>query len=423
MSAGFSFAVSGDLHLDSPLSGYEPQQAEYLKNKQLKSLMDLCKYCKSNKLDYLFLCGDIFDNLKPEKALLREVQQSFRLCEQTQVIIVPGNHDPYFPGAFWDDPDWPANLIIIKKANCYLDFEQHKLCIYSSPFISQSSSYSLFETFNPPLDKHKFNLLLLHGDLLSSGSESRYNPIPLEWLKESGLDLALFGHIHSSSELQKVAHTHYLYPGTLMGRGFDECGSKGFYVGKVKFTALNNLPSRNELEISFVPLRNARFHTLSTPLQNFAETASLEEGLAQYLEKQILASSFNPERDFFRIILEGTTAEKIETAYLKAYLEDKVQYLEILDHSLPELNLHNYLHSEDLAQYVARICLSLREQISAKEEIFISKEENIDLHSTEGEAYAYLAEQWKKLYSQTDTQDKLKILRAAEEKIFRYWVD
>ena len=123
-----------------------------------------------------------------------------------------------------------------------------------------------------------------HGDL--SSAHSRYGPIPHNEIAASGLHYLALGHSHSASGLKRAGKTYYAWPGCPEGRGFDETGDKGVYLGQLE---------GGRVSLDFVPLARRRYLTPSLDITG--------QDPAQALEALIRAS--RPE-DILRISLTGT---------------------------------------------------------------------------------------------------------------------
>ena len=123
-----------------------------------------------------------------------------------------------------------------------------------------------------------------HGDL--SSAHSRYGPITHNEIAASGLHYLALGHSHSASGLEAGGKTYYAWPGCPEGRGFDETGDKGVYLGQLE---------GGRVSLDFVPLARRRYLTPSLDITG--------QDPAQALEALIRAS--RPE-DILRISLTGT---------------------------------------------------------------------------------------------------------------------
>ena len=68
---------------------------------------------------------------------------------------------------------------------------------------------------------------MLHGEI---GDTIGKNKIKLASLKNHNIDYLALGHYHTYTVGQIDERGTYVYSGCLEGRGFDECGEKGFVV-------------------------------------------------------------------------------------------------------------------------------------------------------------------------------------------------
>ncbi len=365
MAIAFSLAAAGDLHLGSSFAYLTQAQADILGQAQLEVFYNLCKYCARHRLDYLFLTGDLFDKLDPTPALLKSFQQGLALCPKTFVVVVPGNHDPYFAGGLWDQIKGTDHLHIIRQIGECWQSPRHKLRVYASPFLSQSADQCLFEEFTPALDPTFFNLLLLHGDLLKPGQNSRYNPIPQAWLASSGLDLAILGHHHQASE---VLHSggrgqgSYLYPGCLMGRGFDELGPKGFYAGQVAKQSIQaGLGPQLQLDLKFIQAPGPCFYRADMKLDqlSYASDQDLNLQMGQALQAKLRNLSEHPDRDLFNLRLKGTRPGRIDLPFLRQFLLEQVFYLDLEDKTWAPADWSRYSHEPSLRAQLSDLAQAL----------------------------------------------------------------
>ncbi len=364
-----NIAITADLHLGTPFSFAGASQAKELGELQVKSLLELCRYCKNHEIEFLFVAGDLFDRINIEEALLRKVQQSFLLCPKTEVVIVPGNHDPYFPNSYWNDGRWPGNVHIVTKKHYFKEWKQQKLRVYSEPFTTQSSDTSLVDTLSPEIDSRFINILLMHGDLVQAGDRSRYNPIPKEWLATSEVDLAVLGHWHNATEvIQLNKKTAFIYPGVLMGRGFDELGDKGFYAGTImKSSDLYDTRFFAKTRLNFIPLSQIKFFKQTLYLR-IEEEESLEEAFQDSLVRKILQKaqniSGNIKRDAFYFQLTGYTAFTPDRDYISFALKDTFAHFQLDDFTRRAIHLERYLNEGNLRAQIAKDCLHLKDFLS-----------------------------------------------------------
>ena len=93
--------------------------------------------------------------------------------------------------------------------------------------------------FPEDVDGTKINLCVVHGEVVSEGGESNYHGITPGILAGSQMDYVALGHIHKRTELQTIGGTTYAYSGCPDGRGFDETGEKGVYLGEIRKGAVD----------------------------------------------------------------------------------------------------------------------------------------------------------------------------------------
>lgn len=155
------------------------------------------------------------------------------------------------------------------------------------------------------------NLMVLHADALNA--QSPYNFVSKSEIAGSGLDYLALGHIHAASGLLREGRTAYAWPGCAMGRGFDELGQKGAYLGEV---------SDSGVRLDFLPLHGRSYEILRVEAGDdafAAVTAALPE---------------DTQNDIYRVILTGE-AEPVETAALQAALAPRFYALTIRDETRP----------------------------------------------------------------------------------------
>lgn len=374
MEIRFRLAMTADVHLGTAFASLPRETAELMRNRQEEALREICQYCSAHQVDYLFIAGDLFDRLQIEKTLLRRTQQSFTLCPETTVMIVPGNHDPYLPSSYWDDENWPENVLICKvNPSAVWEFPEHRLRVYPAAFLSQSAHQGILDRLEPAVNPNWINFLLIHGDIVPLGQSSRYNPIPREWLQESKLDLAILGHVHQTSELIKErGGVNRIYPGCPLGRGFDECGEKGFYAGE----CIWRQGGKPDLRLHFIPLRYGAFYRLY--IKCGAESPESQDDLAEIILSQMKRAcpdggdSLN--RGLFDLILSGSCSIVPDPGYLKAKLEPECAWLQLTDRTSRPLDLQALASENTFKAYLSREILKLKEdpQMEGRDELIMS---------------------------------------------------
>lgn len=307
---------SADWHLDAPMSGHSPENAEYLRRELKKIPEKIAKLAKAEGCNLMLLSGDLFDGAYSADTL-RTVQQVLA-DTQIPVFISPGNHDYIHPDSPYMAPGWGDNIHI---------FKEPKIEAISLPELScriYGAGYNAMDC--PPLLKdfqaageEAWHLAVLHGE--AEVSSSAYCPISKEQLRSSALSYVALGHIHKGSSL-RAGETLCAWPGCPMGRGYDELGAKGVILVTLD----------EDVRASFLPLDTPRFYD--------------EEVEAGEDPREAVASLLPALHtdDFYRITLTGYSAG-VDMAQLTF---PQVPHLSLRDETRPELDLWSCVGEDTL---------------------------------------------------------------------------
>ena len=303
------FLHTADLHLDAPFAALSPEQAAARRQEQRELLTELAEAANTHDCDLVLLAGDLFDSAGASDETLLALRRALASI-RAPVFISPGNHDCLLPGSAYLTERWPENVHIFKTdAIEAVELPEKQLRVYGAGFTARHER-PLLEGFRAKADGWT-NLMVLHGDATQAASP--YNPITSEQLAASGLAYLALGHIHQASGLLRCGSTCYAWPGCAMGRGFDELGQKGAYLGEV---------SDSGIRLDFLPLHGRSYEILHVEAGDdalAAVTAALPE---------------DTQNDIYRVILTGE-AEPVETAALQAALAPRFYALTIRDETRP----------------------------------------------------------------------------------------
>lgn len=306
------FLHAADLHLDSPFRALPPEKAAARRTEQRQLLEDLVELCNTEQCDLLLLSGDLFDAAAAWQDTMDALTRAFRSC-RARIFIAPGNHDFYTPGSPYCK-NWPENVHIFHKpVPETVVIPELGAAVWGAAFTGQSAP-SLLEGFRV-WDEGLLNLMVLHGDTETPGST--YNPITRQQIEQSGLDYLALGHIHAASGRRQAGKTVYAWPGCAMGRGFDELGEKGVYLGTL---------SEQGCELEFRPLPGRKYQILTVPVGD------------DPLSDIRAALPADTQNDMYRLILTGQ-CEPPDLRALYAALEGQFFTLLLRDQTTPRRDL------------------------------------------------------------------------------------
>ena len=298
---------AADFHLDSAFRSLPEEQGRMESRRSPERLVD---WANDHGARLMLLAGDLFDSDRLYSQTAQMLAQALARFRGT-VVIAPGNHDWLSAASPYRQPIWPENVrIFLGRGMERLTLPELGCTVYGAAFTAPEEAESGLRGFYAQPDGSA-RIMVLHGDATQAASP--YNPITPEQLAASDLAYLALGHIHQASGLLRCGSTCYAWPGCAMGRGFDELGQKGAYLGEV---------SDSGVRLDFLPLHGRSYEILRVEAGDdalAAVTAALPE---------------DTQNDIYRVILTGE-AEPVETAALQAALAPRFYALTIRDETRP----------------------------------------------------------------------------------------
>ncbi len=347
------FLHTADIHLDSAFTThFTAEQAENMRSNIMTSFSRIIKLADS--VDVLLISGDLFDNPNPSRATVSFVKRLFSEIPGTRIFIAAGNHDPYTPNSVYSRENLGENVHVFGIEPDCVELPELKARIFG---VSFSSARCLERLSLPKIEKRDgvYDILSVHADLVSNGTESEYNPIDKMTIASSNADYLALGHIHKRSGVLKCGSTYYAYPGIPQGRGFDECGDLGCYLGCFdgKIT-----------DIKFEKTSVLRMIRLETDITGCTDRPHIAEKVSDAIKR------IGGSEDFYRVILNGRIDPGIlNIDSLKYKLKDYASFLEIIDKTKPAYDIEELSRQDTLCGEFIRIMLSERKNSACAEQI------------------------------------------------------
>ena len=295
---------AADFHLDSAFGSLSEEHSRQ-RRQECRRLVDrMVDYANDHGAELMLLSGDLFDGQRVYAQTAEELAAALGRF-RGEVVIAPGNHDPYTARSPYARTAWPGNVHIFKAESWEkLVFPQYGCTVYGAAFIAGEAG--------APQDltaaDEGVRLLVLHGDVGHEGS--RYRGLSEAWLARTGVDYAALGHVHEHRGVQYAGTVAYAYPGCPEGRGFDELGEKGFLFGTVE---------RGRAELQFVPFATRRYAVVTVDVTGRELLQAAADGLR------------GREADIVRLVLRGETEETPDVSALTERLAGHCWQLELRD--------------------------------------------------------------------------------------------
>lgn len=327
---GIKILHTGDFHIGSSRSGVSSGRAE-LKN----TFIRVINICKAENIDFLLISGDLFDTPFPDTETSEEIIEAMSQIPETVIAISPGNHDYICPGSVWLKNQFPDNVIIFTSFMEYYDFTEKNVRLFGAAFTDRFERIPLLSA-DIPVSESMINLCVLHGQTVSALGESEYNPIPIGMITECGFDYLALGHIHKPSEIQKSGKTFYSYCGCPDGRGFDEDGSRGVYIGTIE---------KGKCNLEYTELSSRKYIIETLDIAGCETSNQVSSKILSYIKEKY---SDNYANNLYRIYLSGIVSTDFipDISRIEDALKSEAVYIRVYDNTEADLENISELASE-----------------------------------------------------------------------------
>jgi len=217
------FIHTADLHLDSKMeSNLTGLQAKERKTELLNTFKRLAEYAVQNNITAVIIAGDMFDSPRVTQKARNYVLDVIANNPAVDFLYLTGNHDE---GAF--EGDLPSNFKQFGDGWTY--FEYGNVTIAGARLLQ--GHYGIYDRLS--LKAERINIVAMHGQESNYGRRDNAEIINLPSLQSRFIDYLALGHVHSYKTGILDKRGTWCYSGCLEGRGFDECGDKGFVVVEI----------------------------------------------------------------------------------------------------------------------------------------------------------------------------------------------
>ncbi len=335
---------TADMHLGSLFSSLPYEKAKIRQSEQVSACMGIIK--SASDCDILLLAGDVFETGCVSYDLADVFLSAIKQIDKTEVFYSCGNHDNYYTDIVsYCVKNAPPNLHIFQPDKpSVFTMEDKKTKIYGVSF-SAEHCYNSYTDILPQCDGQYINILCIHGDT----EASFYNPLNMNHLAKKGYNYAALGHIHSFKGINKIQNMYWAYPGIPEGRGFDECGTKGYIKGFV---------SNTDAKLEFYP---------SSKRIYIDETIDISDFKSGYEVTDVLNSIANGSENICRFTFVGeNSVPKFDASEITAACN--MFYAITTDNTRPHISVESYCGYANLLGLCAKETLKLCESATSIEE-------------------------------------------------------
>ena len=323
-----------DVHLDSPMGTHMSAQQASARNTQIiESFLRLTEYAQRTGVRAVIIAGDLFDGTRVRSRTVDEILSAMARTPEVDYLYLPGNHDG--AARAFSDRTLPENLK--QFAAQWTTFRYGPVAI-SGVQLCRENAETIYDSV--PRVPGCVSIAVLHGQVGTVSGEDRVN---LNALKGKGIDYLALGHIHSYTLQPLDDKGVYCYCGCLEGRGFDECGEKGFVELEV---------DDRGVKPQFVPFARCCLHRLPVDITGLLNNAQIAQAMKQ-------AAREIPKEDMVEFLLTGKTepGTDLSVPYLQALVKSGFAFTKVKDETTLALDPEQFQNDVSLKGAFIRMVL------------------------------------------------------------------
>ncbi len=320
-----------DLHLDASMKSVIGKAiSKVVRENMLVAIRDMYRHAHDIGARAVIIAGDIFDTDKISARTRQYLLGTFAQYQDIVTVILPGNHD--------------GDMVFSREEvsdNVYC-FDSSLTAISIDDVVIAGRVLNTTNARQLPLeldfDMAKYNILVLHGQDAGYDNDSDI-VVNTTALANRNIDYLALGHIHKHRVAKLDIRGKYCYSGCLVGRGFDECGSKGYVV----LDTISN-------SIEFVPASNIRFERITVDISDATDLKSMELAIEDKVSKC-------DENTLVNVVLYGnyTVDSGKDIGALTKMFENKFMFFKIDDKSQLQLEVADYQYDISLKGAFVRL--------------------------------------------------------------------
>lgn len=313
-----------DLHLDSRMGTNLSARQAGERNAEICGTFErLAEYAGENQVSVVLIAGDLFDTQRVSARTAGIVLDRIRQTPGVDFLYLRGNHDE---GALFEGMECPDNLRTFGPE--WVRYTYGDVTITGIEPEGEGWQ-NMYESLR--LEPDETNIVMLHGQTATQPGQEQ---IALPMLRGKHIRYLALGHIHTYQTEPLDPEGEYCYCGCLEGRGFDECGEKGFVLLNIE---------NGQMTSSFVPFAARTLHEIPVDITELTTVSQIRSAMKA-------ASEGLDEASLVKFVLVGTyTLEtQKDLDFLKKSMEPDFWFVKIKDESRFEIDKGSYEHDASL---------------------------------------------------------------------------
>lgn len=332
------FIHVADLHLDSKMESNLPgDKAKERREELLQTFERLVEFGSSNRVRAILIAGDFFDRQHVRKSVRKRVLDQVRLHPEVDFLYLKGNHDDSDFLLDEKPEDVPENLKLFSSES-WTSYEYGDIVISGREITAENSAHLAASLV---LDQARTNIVMLHGQEAENDGSGRAEIINRNDFRGKNIDYLALGHIHSYREGRLDDRGIWAYCGCLEGRGFDECGRKGFILLDV---------DGGRVETEFIPFARRTLHEVNidlTPDMDMPDLIRAAEDAVQGI----------PSDDLVKLVFTGRIHMDmdLDLTRIRMHFQDRFYFVKAVDKTTVQIDYESFRNDPSLKGEFVRL--------------------------------------------------------------------
>lgn len=322
---------TADLHLGSAMNTkLSPEKIKERRVELFTTFENMATHADIHGAKLFIIAGDLFDTKRLTSRDIERVIGIIAAHPKTDFLYLSGNHEKN--ALVESGRQLPENLKLFGKDWTYYNYGELTVAGRSE------LSPDMFNTLSVvPTEK---TVVVLHGAV---GDRSDENTVGLREAKERGIDYVALGHYHSYGTYEVDDRCTAVYSGTPEGRGFDECGRKGYVIIDTDGRRVSH---------RFYPIAKRTIHLAQVDISYLSSRGEIQDAVAEGLRE--ISST-----DIVRVVLTGRRPQSLfpDREQISARYKDSFYYFEIKDDSRTEIDPEAFKYDKSLKGEFIRLCI------------------------------------------------------------------
>lgn len=327
-----------DLHLDSKMESNLDRDAAGLRREELlDTFEEMVQYAVDHEVSVILIAGDLFDKPAIRKKAKNRVLELIKGHPGIDFCYLRGNHDRC---DFFEEIEADKAVTNLKTfgADRWTSYDYGDVVVTGMELARENAATI---GMNLVLDQNRLNIVMLHGQESDYPGADRAEVIHLPALRNKYIDYLALGHVHRYKKERLDERGVYCYSGCLEGRGFDECGEKGFVLLETGEKGITS---------SFVPIAKRCLHEVVVDVTPDMDMAEIIRHTGEAVDE------IAPD-DLVKITLTGKTDMNLDMDLprLRRSLKRDFFYIKIYDKTMVAIDYESYRNDKSLKGEFVRL--------------------------------------------------------------------